>query len=559
MEAAGHTSSELPGALELKGRPAPWGAARACALIACFAVGLWLRLHLLSAEGFADDELHKWLAANRYLAGDFSGDDVEHPMLMKSLIALTLLIGGRLGWAPETITRLPNALIGGFSIFLVAHLGRRLFGRTAGLLAAGLAAASSTFIGYQRVAKEDTLLGFFLMLLCLCLAEAKAAADSGSHAQARRYELAGAFALAGMLASKYFLFLTPIPVVFVLWVRGSETRFRIPLWRWLQLTGLAFVIWLFLNWTPLLPSTWAYLSSYIRGKQTIHGSLFFMGGLYHNLWGYGIHGTPAWFYAVFSAVKLAPVTVALALVGLALALFQRRPAHKLVLSWMGVWFLVHSLLGSKWGRFFVSVMPAFFLLAGYASAVLIERARARKPSALATAASVVICSLLLGSELWASIAHAPHYRTYISPLGGGDKKVTWYFPHCDYFDAGFREAVREVAARAEPGAELSTEIDWPARFYAERFGRTDLIHSLVRRDQACRVDRICYVIVQVGRYYFLNQEAVRNLAVREPWYVVRIRGVEVAKVYRLAPGESPFPHPTSDRWPAGDGHLGSTH
>jgi len=100
MEATGQASSELPGALELRGRPAPWGAASACALILFFAVGLWLRLHALSAEGFADDEMHKWLAANRYLAGDFSGDDVEHPMLMKSLIALTLLIGGRFGWAP---------------------------------------------------------------------------------------------------------------------------------------------------------------------------------------------------------------------------------------------------------------------------------------------------------------------------------------------------------------------------------------------------------------------------------------------------------------------------
>ena len=34
--------------------------------------------------------------------------------------------------APETITRLPCALAGGLSIWVVAQLGRRLFGRTAG-------------------------------------------------------------------------------------------------------------------------------------------------------------------------------------------------------------------------------------------------------------------------------------------------------------------------------------------------------------------------------------------------------------------------------------------
>ncbi|HZX94331.1 MAG TPA: glycosyltransferase family 39 protein, partial [Myxococcales bacterium] len=162
---------------QLRGRTAPWGAAAALALAALVAFGLWLRLHALSAEGFGDDEVHKWLAANRYLQGIFSGDDVEHPMLMKWLIAASIAIGSKLGWAPETMTRLPNALAGGLSIAVVAQLGKRLFGRSAGLFAGALAAVSVTLIGYQRVAKEDTLLGLFLMLLLLCLAEAKAAAD----------------------------------------------------------------------------------------------------------------------------------------------------------------------------------------------------------------------------------------------------------------------------------------------------------------------------------------------------------------------------------------------
>src|SRR3982751_2168095 len=99
------------------------------ALAVCMAVGLWLRLRGLAAEGFADDEVHKWLAAQRYLHGDFGGDDVEHPMLMKVLIALSSLVLGRSGWAPEAITRLPNALAGALSIWAVAQLGKRLFGR----------------------------------------------------------------------------------------------------------------------------------------------------------------------------------------------------------------------------------------------------------------------------------------------------------------------------------------------------------------------------------------------------------------------------------------------
>src|ERR1700693_1586350 len=224
----------------LRGRTARWGwpGGGALALLAAFA--LWLRLRGLSAEGFGDDEVHKWLAANRYLQGIFSGDDVEHPMLMKWLIASAIAVGSRFGWAPETMTRLPNAIAGGFSVLVVALLARRLFGRTAALLSAALAACSVTLVGYQRVAKEDTLLGLFLMLLLWCMAEAKAAADDGR--DPRRWELGGAAALAGMLASKYFFFLTPIPVVFYLWVR-RETRWRVPPRRWLQLIGVAFALW----------------------------------------------------------------------------------------------------------------------------------------------------------------------------------------------------------------------------------------------------------------------------------------------------------------------------
>src|SRR5438128_3028074 len=117
----------------LRGRTAPWGRAAAVVLTVLVAFALWLRLRGLSAEGFGDDEVHKWLAANRYLHGVFSGDDVEHPMLMKWLIAGSIAGLSRFGLAPEALTRLPNALAGGVSILVVALLGRRLFGRGAGL------------------------------------------------------------------------------------------------------------------------------------------------------------------------------------------------------------------------------------------------------------------------------------------------------------------------------------------------------------------------------------------------------------------------------------------
>ena len=210
------------------------------------------------------------------------------------------------------------------------------------------------------------------MLVLWCMAEAKAAADDGR--DPRGWEHGGAAALAGMLASKYFFFLTPIPVAFYLWVR-PQTRWRLSARRWLQLILVAFGFFVCVNWSPFLPSTWEYAKSYTTGQQTVHGSLFFMGRIYHNLLEYGLGGTPPWFYAVFAAVKLAPATFLCAAAGLAIAVVQRRPAHRLMLSWVAIWFLVHSLSGSKWGRFFVSVLPAFLIFAGAAAAQVLDRLR----------------------------------------------------------------------------------------------------------------------------------------------------------------------------------------
>jgi hypothetical protein len=156
--------------------------------------------------------------------------------------------------------------------------------------------------------------------------------------------------------------------------------------------------------------------------------------------------------------------------------------------------------------------------------------------------------VLVGGEAEAAVTYAPHYRLYISPLGGGGSRVGWYFPHCDYFDAGYREAMEYVAAHAEPGAEVSSELAYamimppyrPSLLYAERAGRYDLLHTLPRRGRGCVSSRVCYVVVQVGRLYLTNQAMVAHLADRVPWHVERIRGASVVKVYRLEPGE-PLP------------------
>ena len=522
----------------LQGPVAPWGRWRTVLLVALVLLGLWLRLRGLSAEGFADDEIHKWLAVNRYLHGDFGGDDIEHPMLMKLLITACLLIGRQLAWAPETMTRLPNVLFGTLTIWATAVLGRRLFGRSVGLISAGLAACSTTLIGYQRIAKEDTLLGFFLMLMLLFLCEAKVAADDGRTRDQSRSEILCAVALGAMLASKYFLFFAPIPVLAYLCLLPTGTAWRISWKRWAVLLAIAFATFAALNWTPFMPSSWRYGLDYMAEKKTISGSLFFAGGLYHNLPSYWLAGTPPWFYFVFYGVKFGPLTVALAIVGFALSLWRREPADRVLLTWMLWWLLILCASGSKWGRFTLSFTPAFLLCAAHG---LVESIRMLRRPQLGKALIPIAGILVAGLELRVALEHFPHYRLYVNALGGGDDAVEWYFPHCDYFDTGLREALAHVARTAEPGAEVVSEVDWPVRYYLDRFGRADLTATMLRPEVACASGKVCYVVVQTGRLYFANQAALENLATRTPWYVEPVNGRPTVRIYRLAPGEHPFP------------------
>ncbi len=541
--------------IALRGSTPAWGVPARIAIAACVALGLWLRLRGLAAEGFADDEIHKWLAAIRYLHGDFGGDDVEHPMLMKSLVALAAAVLPR-SVAPEAITRLPNALAGAVSIWATAQLGRRLFGRAAGLVAAGVAAASATFVGYQRIAKEDTLLGLFLLLVLWCFAEAKAASTDGRPGDRRRWENAGAIFFGAMLASKYYLSYFLIPVLAWAWVAGQGGgTWQLGRKRWLALVGISFAVFAAINWTPFMPSTWRYFLQHSGGEVVADRfsseSLWFMGRLWGNLAFHFRDTVPVWFYPVFFAVKLAPPTLILALAGLGLALWRRAPAERVVLVWMGVWALTFHATGAKYGRMTLSVLPALFLLAGHAAVSFASaasrvaarlRAGAAEPSRLRPALTLgALAIALVGTEGRAAAAHAPHYRLYVNAIGGGDRRLAYFFPHCDYFDAGLREAVAWIAAHAEYGAEVCSEVEWPVRYYAVEAGRRDFATSTITRAHGCRSGRPCYVIVQAGRLYSHNQAALERLSRAAAKHVEWIRGAEVVKVYRLEPTEPLFP------------------
>lgn len=533
--------------------PAPWGKSGVALLILAVVVGGFLRLYDIGGPSFSDDEVFKVNAVKAYREGRWTqtGDD-EHPLVMKLLIYASYgirdlwnaAVGSEhrvLELGLESATRGPNALVGAFLAILLAFLGRELFSRRVGLLAALLWAVEVNVVGYNRIAKEDTLLAFFLLWTFYFAVRAKRTAEAGEIERSRRYEVFAAMTIGGLCASKYFFHLTfPIPL-FYLWARLGGTSWRISWKRWLALVGIAFATFAVLNPTVFHPDNLRYIAGYIAHKTVFHHGYRFMDDLYmNNAFALGSGGTPWYFYFAYLGTKVSPPILAAILVGLGVALRRHREdGARVIFSWLVMWLLVHAFLsGAKWGRFTVHLMPPLLLLGalGLDAAARVAAgllARVRAPERAAGAALVAVTLAVLAPALVAAQEAAPHYRMYLNAFGGPQENLRRFFPHCDFYDVGLREAVQYVCARAEPGAQLRSEAPVVVAHYASLCGRGDLkVTTISRPADACEPGRPCYHILQSGRVYFETRDLVEQLhAQRPPDAVVRARGVGVAEIY----------------------------
>ncbi len=284
-----------------------------------------------------------------------------------------------------------------------------------------------------------------------------------------------------MLASKYFFFLTPIPVVFYLSVRGTGTAWRVPVKRWAQLIGLAIPLWAALNWTPFLPPTWEYAKSYISGGQTIHGSLFFMGRIYHNLVEYTVRGTPPWFYLVFAAVKLAPATFVFALAGLAWPSSSgvRPTASCSRGSACGSWSTPSSAPSGAASSLGAAGVPDPRGLCrrpgGGARAPRLARRRRRGRGDDRDGAPLVGARRRPPSPTRRTSGSTSAPSAAATPRSPGTSPTATTSTPASARPSSRSRRTRSPTPRSPP------RFDWPSKLYAERAGRFDLHHTLVRR------------------------------------------------------------------------------
>ena len=512
------------------------------ALFLIVSLGLFLRLRGLERVGFNDDEIQKVEAAHSYLRGDLLVN-LEHPMLLKSLVTLSL--GAADVWnrglgishqiSDEVAVRLPNVIFGSLTAVVIFLLAQEFFGFEVALVSAFLWAVGTIAITVNRLAKEDTLLVFFTWLAYYLYLKAKKLGPTPTRTQRAFYAASGAsFGL--MLASKYFPHYLGLNFLYYFLVRHKQQfppRRRVDT---LLVFGTCTLVFLLANPVILQPSTLRHMFHYVQEETITHHGYLMMGQFYSESLAFA-GSMPLYFYPLFLGIKTPlPILAALS-VGLVEVWRRRREAGPFFLIFMFLfWIVPFSLVGGKWMRYMLSWMPTVCIIAAIGMVQIFAllsawlRQRTNRPLILAVNSALAV--VLLAAPLWVAVEAAPFYSLYLNPMGAG--RVGYYFPHDEINDAGLREAIQQICLAAPKGAAVGGETPSIFAYYLHKFGREDLQYFQLsdsrKREEA---SRSAYFIVQDGRKYFENRAFIQELESddRSPAQVIRVAGACAAKIY----------------------------
>ena len=512
--------------------------------------GLAFRVAGIGAEGFSEDELNKLQAVEDYRAHGLTSANGEHPMLMKALLTLSLASAEEwnslapasshpdaLRVSPEAALRFPSALFGALTCVLIYLVAAELFGAEVGLIAAALWALDPAAIGLNRIAKEDTFFLFFFLLANFFWIRSQTITEGDTSRSPEPYYWATGAALGAMIASKYMPFFVAVIVSYNYAFQGLRSRrWQIGRPRYLRIFAFAFIIFLLCNPAILLPSTWGEMSAFASYKMVSHDGYEFMGTLYRHRLTDWLDGIPWYFYFVFIAFKLPPLTVAAFVVGLP-QLFRRRTGdgRYFMLFWLFYWVATFVFAGGKFTRYFTTVLPCVLIAAALGVVIIgdwLARALAFKRSAYARLA---LAALVLVASAIASAESAPHYRLYVNILGGGPARAGDYFPHDEFYDAAVRDAMTEIARRARADARVASETPGLAAYYARRAGRDDL-ECVPLSDPASlkKLEAGDFLIAARGRRYFSNDALLNALKqTPAPAFTVSLGRTKAIDVYAL--------------------------
>ena len=516
-------------------------------------VGFGFRTNGLSTEGLSEDELNKLNAVSDYRAHGLTAANGEHPLLMKAMLTIsvisaekwnaTSLVAGHpeLNLPVETSLRLPNALFGALTVVLIFLVASELFGLEAALIAAALWAFDPLAIGFNRIAKEDTLLVFFFLLANVFWLRGQRIAESQPQRRPEPFYWATAAAFGAMLASKYVAQMIAISVAYnYAFQRIPTTRWQIGKIRFIKFFLVMGAVFLVCNPSILLPGSWRAILNFTSSRTIGHDSYEFLGRLYPHRYTDWLRGEPWYFYLVLMGVKLPLLTLLGSLTGFIL-LFRKKigDGRYFLIFWLFFWGITFTFAGGKFTRYFTAVLPAVIMAAALGvqwAARWLGRISARvfdSPGA-GIYARAALASLVIASALWSSATAMPHYRLYMNLLGGA-AHAGEYFPQDEFYDAYMQNALTEIAKRASPGARVASELPTLGAYYAQRVNRADLV--CVELSDPAELGKLTpgdFVVDGRGRTYLSNQAMLLRLRqASRPAFSLAVGATPAADVYVL--------------------------
>jgi predicted membrane-bound dolichyl-phosphate-mannose-protein mannosyltransferase len=516
--------------------------------------GLGFRTAGLSKEALSEDELNKLNAVSEYRARGLTSANGEHPLLMKAALTVSVIACERWNATPfvsshpelnvpvETSLRIPGAILGALSAVLVFLIAMELFGLEVGLISAALWSFDPLTISFNRIAKEDTFLVFFFLLMNVFWLRGQRVAESQPHRKPDRFYWAAAACFGAMMASKYVPQLLAIPVAYYYaFQRMPPTRWRLGKKKFLKFLAVMGIAFLIFNPTILLPDTWRTIAKFTGYKLMGHDSYEFMGRLYPHRVIDWLRGEPWYFYFVLFGVKL-PLAALIAFVGGVVLLFRRvtGDGRYFLLFWLFFWALTFVFTGGKFTRYATSLMPAVIITAALGLQFAGRKVgrffrKLFDQSAVGIYARAALVSLVIISTMWSAASASPHFRLFMNSLGGGSARAGAYFPQDEFYDAYMMDAMKEIAARARPGARVATEIPSLAEYYAKRAERSDLSCSEFSSPAALEnFSDGDFLIDARGRTYFSNQAMLARLrATTKAAFTVSVGATPAADVYIL--------------------------
>jgi hypothetical protein len=426
-------------------------------------------------------------------------------------------------------------------IFLVAS---ELFGLEVGLISAALWVFDPLAIGFNRIAKEDTFLIFFFMLANFFWLRGQRIAEGQPERSPERFYWATAAAFGAMLASKYVPMMIAITVAYnYAFQRIPSTRWVIGKKRFLKFFFVMGVVFLICNPTILLPGTWQAMSNFTSGRNMGHDSYEFMGQLYPHRFTDWLRGEPWYFYFVLIKTKMPILTLFSFGMGLVLLFSQKSgDGRYFLLLWLVLWSLAFMTPGGKFTRYITSVLPAIFITAAIGVQFMARWlgrfcARVFENESIRVYARSALASLVIISAFWSAVVAAPHYRLYMSVLGGGPAQAGAYFPQDEFYDAYMQDVMAELAKRAHPNARVASEIPSVAAYYAQRANRPDL--NCVDLSDPADLEKLTsgdFVIDARVRTYYTNQAMLMRLRqASQPAFTISVGATKAANIYLLDP------------------------